>query len=183
MTDKTAHGHWYQWLKKEMEDKGYDVWLPEMPSPDLPNARETTDFLLSNKDWDFNDNLIIGHSWGAVQILHLLQNLPAGVRVKTAVPVSVYSHVLADEPDWAQLKGLFIEPFDFPKIKAAADKFLFVHGSDDPWCDPKQAEYLTKEVEGELVYIDGGKHFSISLDPAYDKFPALIKLLNTRNLL
>lgn len=182
MTEKTASGHWYPWLKRELENRGYNVWLPEMPSPNLPNAQETTNFLLSNKGWDFNGNLIIGHSWGAVQILHLLQNLSEGVRVKTAVPVSVYSQVLADEPDWEQLKGLFEEPFEFDRIKVAAQKFLFVHGDDDPWCDPKQAEYLAGAVDGELVFIKGGKHFSTSLDPTYTEFPALLELLENRNL-
>lgn len=183
MNEKTSQGHWYPWLKEELESRGYEVWLPDMPSPDLPSARETTDFLRANQNWDFADNLIIGHSWGAVQILHLLQNLPAGTRVRAAVPVSVYSHVLAEEPDWEQLKGLFEEPFDFPKISAAADTFLFVHGDDDPWCDPKQAEYLAQQIGGELVFIKGGKHFSTSLDPAYTEFPALLELLGQRKLL
>lgn len=183
MTEETARGHWYPWLKHELEGRGYEVWLAEMPSPDLPNARETTDFLLANKDWDFRDNLIIGHSWGAVQILHLLQNLPAGTQVRAAVLVSAYSEVLANEPDWAQLKGLFIESFDFGRIKSTAQKFLFVHGDDDPWCDPAQAKYLAEQVGGEYVGIAGGKHFSTSLDPAYTEFPKLIELLDKRSLL
>ncbi len=183
MTEKTAHGHWYPWLKGQLESRGYEVWLPEMPSPTMPNARETTNFLLANKEWDFNSNLIIGHSWGAVQILHLLQNLPEGTKVHTAVPVSVYSHVLAEDPDWEQLKGLFEEHFDFAKIRAAANKFLFVHGDDDPWCDPKQAEYIASQTRGELVFVKGGQHFSTSLDAAYTEFPALLELLETHNLL
>ncbi|HUP26577.1 MAG TPA: alpha/beta hydrolase [Candidatus Limnocylindrales bacterium] len=180
---QTSEGHWYPWLKRKLQNRGYHVWSPNMPTPDKPNARAVTDFLLANKDWDFNDNVIIGHSWGAVQILHLLQNLPADMRVRAAVPVSVYSQVLAEEPDWEQLKGLFEEPFEFAKIKAAAHKFLFVHGDDDPWCDPKQAEYLAGQVRGELVFIKGGQHFSTSLDPAYTRFPALIELLETRGLI
>ena len=154
-----------------------------MPTPEKPNARVVTDFLLSNKEWDFDGNLLVGHSWGAVQILHLLQNLPEGVKVKTAVPVSAYSHVLADEPDWEQLKGLFEEPFNFSKIKMAADKILFIHGDNDPWCDPKQAEYLAQETDGELVFIPGGQHFSTSLEPAYKEFPKLIELLESRQIL
>lgn len=180
---QNSQGHWYPWLKRELQARGYKVWAPDMPTPDKPNARIVTDFLLGNNEWDFNDNLLVGHSWGAVQILHLLQNLPEGVRVKAAVPVSAYSHVLADEPDWEQLRGLFEEPFDFDKIKAVAQKILFVHGDDDPWCDPKQAEFLAEKSGAELVYIPGGQHFSTSLDPAYSQFPKLIELLESRSLL
>lgn len=179
----TSQSHWYPWLKRELEDRGYEVWAPDMPTLTRPNARIVTNFLLANTDWDFNDNLIIGHSWGAVQLLHLLQNLPEGTIVNASVPVSVYSHVLAEEPDWEQLKGLFEEPFNFPKIKSASKKFLFVHGDDDPWCDPRQAEYLANRVKGELIFIPGGQHFSTSLNPAYTEFSALMELLQARDLL
>lgn len=180
----TTLSHWYPWLKSQLEERGYEVWASDMPNADKPNARVVTDFLLSKKIWDFfEDNLIIGHSWGAVQLLHLLQNLPDGVRVKAAVPVSVYSHVLAEQPGWEQLKGLFEEPFDFPRIKSASQKFLFVHGDNDPWCDPKQAEYLASQVDGELVMVKGGHHFSTSLDPTYTQFPKLIDLLESRDML
>ncbi|HLC92029.1 MAG TPA: hypothetical protein VJC09_03170, partial [Candidatus Saccharimonadales bacterium] len=50
---QTSKGHWYPWLKTELEKRGYQVWVPDMPSPNMPNARQTTDFLLSNKNWDF----------------------------------------------------------------------------------------------------------------------------------
>ncbi len=181
-TDGTPTSNWLPWLKAELEKRGHEVWTPQLPDADAPNAQKYTKFLLGS-GWDFQDNLMIGHSSGGVEILHLLRHLPQNVRLKTAVLAGAFSQVLADEPDWAQLKGLFEEPFDFAKITSKADKFLFVHGDNDPWCNPNQAELLAQKVGAEFVLVPGGQHFSTALDPAYTKFPELVELLDKRHLL
>ncbi len=181
-TDGSPAENWFPWLKGKLTARGYDVWVPQLPDAHTPNAKKYTEFLLGS-GWDFQDNVLVGHSSGGVEILNLLQHLPRDVRIKTAVLVGAFTDALADDPAWAQLKGLFEEPFDYAQIKSKADKFLFVHGSDDPWCDPAQAEQLAQEVGGEFVLIPDGKHFSTSLDPSYAKFPKLVELLDERHLL
>lgn len=179
----TSASHWYPWLKSELEKRGYEVWVPDMPSNYKPNARESTDFLLS-QNWDFNDNVLIGHSWGAVQALHLLQNLPENQTVQTAVPVSAFTSELPDKFDWSKpLSGLFEEPFDYGLIKTKARNFVFIHGDDDVVCDPKRAQWLAQQVGGEYTEIPGGKHFSTSNDPAFTQFQDLINILDQRQLL
>ena len=181
-TNATPQSNWFSWLKTQLENIGYEVWSPQLPDADQPNAKKYTDFLLGS-DWDFNDNLIIGHSSGAVEILHLLQHLPTSVKAKTAVLAGAFTAVLADDPDWQQLRGLFEEPFDLELIKTKASKFIFVHGDNDPWCDPEQAELLSRELGAEYVPVNGGQHFSTGLDPSYEKFPKLIEILEARQLL
>lgn len=182
--EQTSKSHWYPWLKGQLEERGYEVWAPDMPNNAHPNARETTNFLLANKNWNFKGSLIIGHSWGAVQIMHLLQNLLDDQKVKSAVLVSAYTSDIVDKFEWARpLSGLFMEPFEFNKIKTAANKIVFVHGDDDPYCDPKQARWLAEQLNSEYISIKGGKHFSTSSDPAYTEFPKLIELLEVRQLI
>lgn len=182
--EQTSKSHWYPWLKGQLEERGYEVWAPDMPNNSHPNARETTDFLLANKNWNFKNDLMIGHSWGAVQILHLLQNLPDDRKVKSAVLVSAYTSDIVDKFEWAKLLSeLFEEPFEFDKITSAASKIVFVHGDDDPYCDPEQACWLAEQLNSEYISIKGGKHFSTSSDPAYYEFPKLIEILNARRLL
>jgi predicted alpha/beta hydrolase family esterase len=181
-TSATPNSNWFPWLKKQLEDRGYEVYVPQLPGADQPNAEKYTQFLL-NSDWDFKDSLLIGHSSGAVEILHLLQHLPEGVKARAAVLVGAFSKRLAEEPNWQQLKNLFDEPFDFNKIKNKATKFLFVHGDNDPWCDPKQAQNLAKQVDGEYIEVHGGQHFSTALDPNYTEFPKLVEILEAQQLL
>lgn len=181
-TDGSPKENWFAWLKKELEKRDYEVWLPQLPDAHEPNAKKWTQFLVNSRR-DFTDSLLIGHSAGAVEILQFLQHLPEELKVKTAVLVGVFSQVLAEEPDWKQLKGLFEEPFDFEKIKAKAKKFLVVHGDNDPWCDPRQAQYIARKIAGEYIEVPGGQHFSTTLDPSYTKFPKLIEILEAHQLL
>lgn len=179
--DQTSKGHWYPWLKQELERRGYEVWMPDLPNTDRPDAAEATRFLLSNASWDFQDNLVIGHSSGAVEALFLLQALPPATIVRGAVLISSFDHPVKGME--AQHDRLFPASLNFAKIRQHAQQFLFVHGDDDPWCPQDGAEYLAKQVGSTVVLVPGGKHFSTSLDPAYSKFPQLIKILEERHLL
>jgi predicted alpha/beta hydrolase family esterase len=177
--DQTSQGHWYPWLKSELEKRGYQVWVPDLPHTSKPDTREMTAYLMGNKDWDFTDNLIIGHSSGSVELLYLLQALQ--VKVKTAVMVSSFDKMVPGMEDQHAL--VFQDPFNFRKIASSAEKLLFVHGDDDPWCPVSGAENLAKEPNSELILIPGGKHFSTSLDPAYTEFPKLVSILEERGRL
>ena len=71
--DNTPEGNWFRWLEAELQKIGYEVWLPQMPDSHLPNADRYNKLLLSH-DFNFNsESILIGHSSGAVAILHLLQ--------------------------------------------------------------------------------------------------------------
>ncbi len=175
--EQTSTGHWYQWLKSELGRRGYEVWVPDLPTADRPDAAVMTQFLLARKDWDWRDNLIVGHSSGAVEILHLLPKLeqPAG----TVVLVGAF-----DKPLWPEEHAkLFEESIDFSAVKKRAKHIIVVHGDDDPWCPVEGADHLADELDCELVIIHAGGHFSTSLDPKFTRFPELIDVLNQRHLL
>jgi uncharacterized protein len=174
------HTHnWFLWLKTELEKLGYEVWVPDLPGADSPNPDVYNQFLLS-QNWDFQDNLIIGHSSGAVEILHLLQALPENVSINTAVLLGAFTHKLAESPSWQMLRGLFDVPFDFAKIKQRAKQFIFIHSDDDPYCPIEQAEELHAQIGGEFIRMHGQGHFTQKLDPKFDKFPELLEIIKQK---
>lgn len=170
--------NWFPWLKAELEKIGYEVWVPDLPGADRPDTGRYNQFLLS-QGWDFKDNLIIGHSSGAVAILGLLQALPAGVSIDTAILVGSFTKRLADSPSWSMLQGLFSKPFNFEDIKRKSRRFIFVHSTDDPYCPIDQAEYLCDQVKGEFIRFEGMGHFSRKLDEQFDKFPELLQIVKS----
>lgn len=87
-----------------------------------------------------------------------------------------------DDLGWEALTELFLKPFDFQKIKTKAKKFIFIHSDDDPYCPLDHAEYLSKQVKGELIVLPGQKHFSIStVGKKYKEFPFLLNLIINNN--
>lgn len=178
--DQTPNGHWYQWLKTQLEDRGYEVWIPELPHPECPDTSEMTKFLLDS-EWNFKDNLIIGHSSGAVEILYLMQSFPANVQVDTAIMVGSFEKMVPGMEK--QHSKIFTQEFNFAKLQTKANRLLFIHGEDDPWCPLSGARSLADQTNGELVVVPNGGHFSTSLNPRYTKFPELIEILEARKIL
>lgn len=173
-TDATPQSNWFTWLKGKLEKDGYKVWLPQLPNSDTPNTKVYTDFLLSEPDFTFDDEtIIIGHSSGAVEVLHLLQKLSDDTKIKAAFLVSAFK----DDLGWDALGGLFDEPFDFASIKTKAGKFTFLHSDNDPYCPIEHAQYLSGQVGGELIIKSGQGHFNTELGEQYKVFPELLEII------
>lgn len=181
--DGHGHAHWFPWLKARLEERGYMVWVLDLPQPATPSAAHWTDALLSNTSWDFQDNLVIGHSAGAVEIFQLAQALPDNVTLRAGVACAAFSHILAQDPAWYELRELFVPRLDFAKIKRHCHKFVLVHAQDDPWCPVDQAAFMAEQSGGELVVLPKGQHFTTSLDPGFKQFPDLLRILDEHGLL
>jgi hypothetical protein len=167
----TPNKNWFQWLKKELEQLDYKVWVPQLPKPEKPNLERYNKFLLS-KDFEFNkDTIIIGHSSGAVAILGLLEGLPKGIKINSAYLIAGFIDTLG----WDELNELFLKPFNYKLIKTKAKKFTYFHSDNDPYIPLEQAKYLVSKTDGELVLLPGEKHFSIDAGGSkYKKFPELL---------
>ncbi len=80
--------------------------------------------------------------------------------------------------EWDALNDLFLKPFDFENIKNKAQKIIFIHSDNDPYCPLEHAEYLAKKLNGELIVEKGQKHFSIgTMGESYKQCPFLLKLI------
>lgn len=174
-TGNNHAGNWFPWLKTELENLGYEVWVPDLPKSNRPNIERYNKFLLG-EEWDFNDNLIIGHSSGAVEVLALLEALPDNIKVNTAIMVSVFEGDLG----WEDLKNLDGLKFDFEKIRSKAKQFIVIHSDDDPHCPPEGAKRIASKLGAEFKLFHGMKHFSEHTDSRFTKFPELLKIIKEK---
>lgn len=173
-TDNNSTGNWFPWLRKKLEKKGWNVWVPDLPHADKPSIKRYNKYIFSNKDWKFSENTtLIGHSSGAVAILGLLQNLPKNTVIDTCILIGSFKNNLG----WDAMDGLFEEPFSFELIKKHAKKFIFIHSDNDPYCPLEHAKYLSHKLSGELIIKKGQKHFNLEKGPEYKKFPFLLQIL------
>lgn len=159
-TDSKPDDYWFPWLKAYLERAGYEVYAPILPNNQIPN-RHTYEQFLKASDWDFTDNLLVGHSSGATTVLNLLQSdwFP---KVKACVLAGTFlNEKLTKDADWVvegQFNNLFLDNYERTDILKKCDKFYFVHGSDDPYCDIEDAKELSYKLNGTFITIQNGHH-------------------------
>jgi predicted alpha/beta hydrolase family esterase len=171
-TDGSPETNWFPWLKQNLEAQGYEVWAPLLPENHTPNRHTYNDFLF-NSEWDFTDNIVVGHSSGAVSVLNLLMD-ERSPHISLGVMVGAWAKMDGTELELEQFKGLFPEEgFDFARIKSKANKLYFLHGDDDPYCPLDQAKWLAQQLDGEIKLVPNGYH----LGAGFSELPELLEII------
>lgn len=160
-TDGVPEDHWQPWLKTQLELSGYNVVVPQFPTPNQPNFA-TWSSLVKNEVADLTDGILVGHSAGTTIILRLLESdwFPA---VKAAILVGTFlnERLVKNLPSYNPeqfTKLLPTNDFDIAKIKSKCRHFYFVHGDNDPYCDYNDALVLAQKLGGRMITIVGGHH-------------------------
>ncbi len=162
---------WQPWLKGELEKLGHEVWMPHMPDSEKPDLLTQLPFLLNSGEIT-PDCIIIGHSAACPLILSVLEKID--FKIRKAVLVAGYYYPTDDDKSL-----IWQEKYDFPKIKASCQSFLFIASDDDPWgCTDVHSKPYAELLGGELLTIKGGGHFGSNTwkKPLYE-FPLLLELL------
>lgn len=172
-TNGSSQDNWFPWLKTQLEERGYQVWVPDLPRADVPNFERYNEYILQHIPFELDDEtLFVGHSSGAVAILGLLHALPPETMVYASYLVGSFK----DDLGWDALKELFIQPLDFSKITKHSRLWYFIHSDNDPYCPLEHAEYLCEQIGGDLLVLPGQKHFSVgTYGEAYRQFPYLLR--------
>jgi predicted alpha/beta hydrolase family esterase len=175
-TDGNPEMNWFPWLKSKLEAAGYKVWAPLLPGNHTPNREVYNDFLLG-QDWDFADNIVIGHSSGAVEVLNLLMDKRCP-KIKFGVMVGAWKGDIPKgyDDDNTQFDDLFPpKGFDFIRIKQNAGTLAFLHGDNDPYCPLEQAKHLAEKLDAPLVIVPNGHH----LGARFKELPEVWRLVES----
>lgn len=172
-------GNWFAWLKSELQGRGMQVWLPQLPHAQQPSLREWADFVPAQCPFALDkDTLIVGHSSGAILALILAQESAQPIGGVVAVS-AFHDNALGWEPN----DKLFDVPFDWAAIRQNASKLLLVNSDTDPYVPITQAQYIAGHCQAELQIIPGQGHFNLEQSPAYKQFPKLLELMVSQDML
>lgn len=163
---------WFPYVAERLKERGFDVWLPQLPNAKKPNLADWLPFILKNGKFT-EKTVLIGHSAGAQIILSLLEN--SEIKIKQAILVSGYARPLpktADEPKNQN-------SFNWKKIKGKADEFIFINSDNDPWeCTDAQGKIMADNLGGRLIVMHDGHMGSQTYGQPYKEFSLLLDLIN-----
>jgi uncharacterized protein len=171
-------GNWFTWLKSELENKGLQLWLPQLPHAEQPSLNEWYKFIQKECPFAINEEtLIVGHSSGAILALIIAQNNTK--KVGAIVDVSVFHD---NSLRWEPNNKLFDRQFDWGAIRQGANNLLFIHSDNDPYVPLNQAQFVANNCQAELVMIPGQGHFNLEKSEDYRQFPQLLELMKQKGI-
>jgi len=161
--ESSSKGEYQPWLKAELEKRGYEVQVVDMPNPNEPNDEEQADFVEKHCTLD-ERTVIVGHSFGGVVAMRLLERgnmVRRVVFVATAVSGKFLDGKIRESVTRACKKG-----FDFEKIKKQARTFMVVPDLTDKIVPISDAEALAKNLGATYMPGKGNSpHFTNEKEP------------------
>lgn len=162
--------HWFPWLRRELETKGFEVIVPQMSGGKYPVLDARLSELKQLVGVPDEQTYFVGHSLGCVTILKYLAGLPDKTRVGGALLVAGFMTTLGI----AEIEGFTAIPVDTVRVRAVCPRIVAFQSINDDYVPLAHGEALRDELGAELVVIDGAGHFT---DDNYETFPILLETL------
>lgn len=169
---ETPNSFWYPYVRRGLEERGYSVWVPQLPDTDNPDIAKWLPLVLEQGKFT-ERTVLIGHSAGAPLILSVLERTE--VEIRQAILVAGFSSALpSGKPPILQ------DNYDWNGIRQHAKKFVFINSDNDPWgCDDKQGRVMFDHLGGMLIIKHGDGHMgSNTYNQPYKEFPLLLQLID-----
>jgi predicted alpha/beta hydrolase family esterase len=142
---------WYPWLQKELEQKGYVVNIPELPTmntelPDLEQQLNVTTPLVKP------NSVVMGHSLGSLLAMRIAETN----QYDTMILVAGW-----DFNELTTQHQLFWKtPMNHDAIKKNVKNIYVVSSDNDPYITAVTADDMCKRLGGKFILAPGAGHFT-----------------------
>jgi len=159
--------NWLPWLKKEVEFKTEDLFIPNLPNTQNPVIEEQLDYInIYSSDFSESGN-IIGHSLGCQLALKFVEE--NNISNSTIILVAPTYPNLALElteilwDSYETLKKYYDTTNDFEKINKLNNEFIVFLSDNDPYINMENAKKYYSNLEN-IKFIEFSKkgHFNES---------------------
>ncbi len=157
---------WLPWLKRELEERDFEVFAPQMPNTDEPKIEEWVSFLAGLVGEPDENTYFVGHSIGCQAITRYLETLEdkkIGGAVFAAGWFSLTEYAYAEDPECEEETRKIAEPWlntpvDFEKIKKTTRNFAAIFSDNDPYVDLSNADIFREKLGAEIIIEKGKGH-------------------------
>ncbi len=155
---------WFPWLKKELEQKGFEVTVPIMPNPAEPKIETWVPHLASLVGEPDEQTYLVGHSIGCQTIMRYVASLD-GKKIGGILLVAGFFELikLDDNEDEEILLPWIETPFDYQKITKSTNNVTAIFSDNDQWVPLKNVETFKERLGNPTIIVEHNKqHFSES---------------------
>ncbi|KKS26508.1 MAG: Leucine-tRNA ligase [Parcubacteria group bacterium GW2011_GWA2_42_11] len=145
----SSKGDFWPWLKAELEKKGFEAAVPDLPGGETPKLDEQIKFVLDNYEID-EQTIIATHSLGGVLAMKLLGEgkIKARKLIMMAPPLNTD---LKDNKPRPALDKYCDWQFDFKKIKKNVKEIVVLADLEDHIVPAEHTNIISRELDAVLV--------------------------------
>ncbi len=161
--------NWFPWLKQILEQKGFEVIVPDMPdslSPDFDKWMQE----LENLGLEKNDKLfIVGHSLGGFIAQHFI--LKNKLKVESLILVApaiknlewdILEDKYHDFADFNVIKKFLNNDVNYTELKDLANKIIVYLSDNDPFIPFEKTQKIYQDINAEVIKLKNCAHFNFS---------------------
>lgn len=164
---------WFPWLKKELENSGFNVQIPSMPNPDNPEIKSWVSHLEDMVEEADENTYFVGHSIGCQTIMRYVERLDKPIG--GAVFVAGFFRLLHLETEEEKMvaKPWLETLIDYKKVKQNIPKIIAIFSDDDPDVDLGDKELFEENLGAKTLVEHNKGHFSD--DAGVKELPSALK--------
>lgn len=148
--------NWFPWLKKELEQKGFEVHVPAMPHTDAPQLVEWLPTIQSVVGKPDTKTYLVGHSLGCITILRYLESLKENQRIGGAVLVAGFSRPI----HFTELNNFFETPLGYEKCRNAAAAIHCINSDNDEHVPLEDGQIMRDRLGANLTVLHNAGHIN-----------------------
>ncbi|MDO5088797.1 MAG: alpha/beta hydrolase [Leptotrichiaceae bacterium] len=148
--------HWFPWLKKQFENKGWNVSVLKMPDPENPEVNEWVGMLDKNVKELNEHTYFAAHSLGTATLLKYLTQYEKLPEFGGFVLVSAFDRKILK---YEALSPFVEEKTDYEKINSKAMKRIVIASENDTIVPIELSREVAEKLKGEFYTVENGGHF------------------------
>jgi hypothetical protein len=169
------------WIKKNLESRGFGVYVPNMPNPSKPEIKSWVKKIEETVKLANKEDIFIGHSIGCQAVLRYIEKLDKNEKVGKVILIAPWMHldkqtIKEEGKESIKIAKPWMEtPIDFSKIKTHCNKFVAIFSDDDPYVPLSNINLFVNHLNAEILILKKKGHF----DPSHniDKLPELLNFI------
>lgn len=168
-----SNEHWLPWLKKNIEEKGYECIAPDFPCENGHILSKWYEVMEKYEEKVTSETVFVAHSRGASFVLNYLMDFNKSINSLYIVSGFVEYYWYPKEN--GEIDTFFARDFDFEKIKKLCPKIVNIQSDNDSYLTIEQGKKVTACLGGEYLLVKGGGHFTSTT--GYTEFSLLLNTI------
>lgn len=154
---------WFPWLKKELEKRDFEVFVPVMPNTGEPKIEEWVPFLSKLVGKPDENTYFVGHSIGCQAIMRYLKKLD-NIKIGGVVFVAGWFNLvnLETKEEEKIAKPWLETSINLEKVKNNSKKIIAIFSDNDQFVPLSDSDIFKKELGAEIIIEHNKGHFSKS---------------------